>query len=48
MEKPEVKRPFRRTVDGRILLKRLLKKWDGRFWTGLMCFRIRIFGGCFV
>jgi len=26
-------------VDGRIILKRILKKWDGRIWTGFIWFR---------
>jgi hypothetical protein len=24
-------------VDGNIILKFILKKWDGEAWTGLMC-----------
>jgi hypothetical protein len=27
-------------VDGRIILKRILKKWDGRIWTGFIWLRI--------
>ena len=26
-------------VDGRIILKRILKDWGGRVWTGLICLR---------
>jgi hypothetical protein len=26
-------------VDGRIILKRIFKKWDEEAWTGLLCFR---------
>jgi hypothetical protein len=31
-------------VDGRIILKRIFKKWDGA-WTGLSCLRIGTGGG---
>jgi hypothetical protein len=27
-------------VDGRIILKRVLKKWDGEAWTGLIWLRL--------
>jgi hypothetical protein len=27
-------------VGGRIILKCILKKWDGKPWTGLLCLRI--------
>jgi hypothetical protein len=27
-------------VDGRIILKFIFKKWDGRAWTGLIWLRI--------
>jgi hypothetical protein len=27
-------------VDGRIIFKRIFKKWDGEVWTGLICLRI--------
>jgi hypothetical protein len=27
-------------VDGRIILKRIFKKWDGGAWTGLIWLRI--------
>jgi len=27
-------------VDGRIILKRTSKKWEGEAWTGLNCFRV--------
>jgi len=31
-------------VDGRIILKRIFKKWDGEAWAGLLWFRIRTVG----
>jgi len=27
-------------MDGRIILRRIVKKWDVRAWTGSMCLRI--------
>jgi hypothetical protein len=30
------------TVDGRIILKCILKRWDGREWTGVIWLRIGI------
>jgi hypothetical protein len=32
-------------VDGRIILIRIFKKWDGGTWTGLMRLRIGTGGG---
>jgi hypothetical protein len=32
-------------VDGRIILKRIFKKWDGGAWIGLICLRIGTGGG---
>ena len=32
-------------VDGRIILRWILRKWDVRAWTGLIWLRIRIGGG---
>jgi hypothetical protein len=32
-------------VDGRIILKYFLKKWDGRTWAGLIWLRIVTGGG---
>jgi hypothetical protein len=32
-------------VDERILLKRILKKWDGESWSGLLWLRIGTFDG---
>jgi hypothetical protein len=35
-------------VDGRILLKRIFRKWDGEAWTGLLWHRIRTGGEALV
>jgi hypothetical protein len=32
-------------VDGRMLLKRIFKKWDGEAWTGFIWLRIQTGGG---
>jgi len=32
-------------VDGKIILKRTLRKWDGVEWTGLVWLRMRTCGG---
>jgi hypothetical protein len=32
-------------VDGRIITKRIFKKWDGEEWTGLNWLRIGTSGG---
>jgi hypothetical protein len=32
-------------LDGRIILKWILKKWDGEAWTGLIWLRIGTGGG---
>jgi hypothetical protein len=32
-------------IDGRIILKRIFKKWDGGAWTVLIWFRIGTGGG---
>jgi hypothetical protein len=32
-------------VDGRIILKRILKMWDGEAWTGVIWLRIGTGGG---
>ena len=34
-------------VDGRIILRRIFRKWDLGFWTGSICFRIGTGGGHF-
>jgi hypothetical protein len=33
------------SLDGRIILKFIFKKWDGRAWTGLIWLRIGTNGG---
>jgi hypothetical protein len=34
-------------VDGRIILKWIIKKWNGEAWTGLLCFGIgQVAGTC--
>jgi hypothetical protein len=33
------------SVDGRIILKLIFKKWEGRAWTGLIWLRIGTGGG---
>jgi hypothetical protein len=39
--RPEGRRPLGKpSVDGRIILKRIFKKWDGWAWTGLSWLRI--------
>jgi hypothetical protein len=35
-------------VGGRIILKWILKKWDGEAWTGLIWLRIGTVGGALV
>jgi hypothetical protein len=43
--KPEEKRPVEDFgLDGRIILKKVLKKSLGRAWTGLICLRLRTSG----
>jgi hypothetical protein len=32
-------------VGGRIILKCMSKKWDGRAWAGLVCFKTDMSGG---
>jgi hypothetical protein len=32
-------------IDGRIILERILGKWDGRLWTGYISLRIRTTDG---
>jgi hypothetical protein len=33
-------------IDGRTTLKLILRKWDGKTWTGLIWLRKRTGGGC--
>jgi len=33
-------------VDGRIILKQIFKKWDGKAWTGLIWLRIGLADAC--
>jgi len=32
-------------IDGRIILRRIFRKWDVGVWTGLICLRIGTGGG---
>ena len=32
-------------IDGRILLKRIFKGWNGKAWTGFISSRVEISGG---
>jgi hypothetical protein len=44
--KPEDKRPLERpSVDGRIILRWIFRKWDGGVWTRLSWLRIGTGGG---
>jgi hypothetical protein len=44
--KPEGKRSIGRPrVDGRIILRRIFRKWDVRVWNGSIWFRIGRVGG---
>jgi hypothetical protein len=44
--KPDVKSHLKDLgVDGKIILKLILKKWNWEAWTGLIRFRIRTGGG---
>jgi hypothetical protein len=44
--KPKGKRPLGRPkIDGRIILRRIFRKWDVGVWTGLIWLRIGTGGG---
>jgi hypothetical protein len=44
--KPEGKRPWGDTgLDGRIILRRIFRKWDVGVWTGLSWLRVGTGGG---
>jgi len=46
LRRSEGKRPFGRPgVDGRVILKSIVKNWDGEAWTGLIWLRIGTGGG---
>jgi hypothetical protein len=46
VEKPEGKRPMGRpSVDGRIIIRWIFRKWDLGVWTGLSWLRIETGGG---
>jgi hypothetical protein len=42
---PEKKRTLGRRIHGRIILKRISKKYDGRAWIGLIWLRTQASGG---
>jgi hypothetical protein len=44
--KPEERKQLERfSVDGRIILKCIFRKWDEEAWTGFVCLRIGTGGG---
>jgi len=44
--RPEGKRPLGRSgIDGRIILKRILRTWDAEPWTGLIWLKTGTGGG---
>jgi len=46
MGRPEGKRPHGKSgIDGRVILKRILKTWDAEPWTGLIWLRAGTGGG---
>jgi len=46
VEKFEAKRPHgRRGIDGRITLKRIIKKWEWMTWAGFVWLRLERGGG---
>jgi hypothetical protein len=36
------------SIDGTLMLKYIVKKWDGKMWTGLIWHRIQWVGSCTV
>jgi hypothetical protein len=45
VEKPDRKRPLRRGINGKIILRRIFRKWDVGLWTGLTWLMIGTGGG---
>jgi hypothetical protein len=46
VRKPDGKRPYgRQSVDGRMILRWIFRKWNGGAWTGSIWLRIETGGG---